>query len=75
MGPLALVLVGMVTDDLATAPFSLTHHHFLDSQVIRHLVRAPWALEDLVGHLVTSAHRHTQDVLPAARAELVEVVR
>src|SRR5215510_3212473 len=74
MGALALFLFGIVTHHVATAAFAFAHDHFLDAQVVRHLLVTTWALEHLLGHLVTTAHRHTQDVFPPTLTELLEVV-
>ncbi len=70
MGTLAFFLLGIVTDEVATTALALTHHHFFDPQVVRYLLVATRALEDPVGHLVTSAHRHTQDVFTATPPNL-----
>src|SRR5262245_8364301 len=74
MGALALFLLRIVADDVATTALPLTHDHFLDPQVVCHLLIAARALEDLSGHLITAAHRHAQDVFPPALAELFQVV-
>src|SRR5262245_30620186 len=72
--PLAGFLLGIVAHDIATTAFARTHHHFLDPQVIRHLLKPPRALEDVVGDLVAAAHRHADDVLASALAEPLEVL-
>src|SRR5262245_60400728 len=74
VGPLAFFLLGIMAHDIATPALALTHHHFLDPQVVRHLLKTPWALEDVVGHLVAAAHRHTDDVFAPARAEPLEIL-
>jgi hypothetical protein len=56
MGPRALVLVGMVTDDSAPTTCARTHHHVLAPQVIRPRWIAPGAREDRVGHRGASAY-------------------
>src|SRR5262245_20320305 len=72
--PLAFFLLRIVAHDIATTALALTHHHFLDPQVVRYLLKTPWALEDVVGHLVAAAHRHTDDVFAPARTEPLEVL-
>src|SRR3989440_8726066 len=74
VGPLAFFLLGIVAHDIATTALALTHHHFLDPQVLRHLLQTTRAPEDVVGHLVAAAHRHTDDVFAPARAEPLEVL-
>src|SRR5215471_313665 len=72
--PLAFFLLGIVAHDIATTALALAHHHCLDPQVVRYLLKTPWALEDVVGHFVAAAHRHTDDVFTPARAEPLEVL-
>src|SRR4030095_4337052 len=74
MGALALFLCGIVTHNVATTAFAFAHDYFLDAQVVRHHLVPTRTLDDLVGHLITTAHRHTQDVFPPAFAELFEVI-
>src|SRR5262249_24647534 len=74
MGALALFLCGIVTHHVATTTFAFAHDYFLDAQVVRHLLVTTSTLEDRVGQLITTAHRHTQDVFPPALAELLEVI-
>src|SRR4029434_8256849 len=62
VSPLAFFLLGIVADHVATTALALTHHHFLDPQVVCHLLKTTRALEDVVGDLVTTSHRHTYDV-------------
>src|SRR5262245_40090503 len=62
VSPLACFLVGIVAHDIATTTLAFTHHHFLDPQVLGHLLKTPRALEDVVGDLVPAAHWHTDDV-------------
>src|SRR5215470_6502559 len=59
VSPLAYFLVGIVAHDIATTALTLTHHHFLDPQVVSHLLKTPRALEDVVGDFVAASHRHT----------------
>src|SRR5262249_38336318 len=63
-----------MADHRATTALTLSHHHFLDPQVLRHLLKTPRALEDVVGDLVPASHRHTDDVFAPALAESIEVV-
>src|SRR2546430_15979735 len=74
VGAFAFYLLGIVARDIATAWLSIAHLHFLDPQVLRHLLKTPRALEDVVGHLVAAAHRHTDDVFAPARAEPLAVL-
>src|SRR5688572_5290478 len=69
VSPLAFFLLGIVADHVATTALPLTYHHFLDPQVVRHLLKPTRALEDVVGDLIPASHRHTQDVLAPALAE------
>jgi hypothetical protein len=62
VSPLAFFLVGIVADHGATTALALAHHHFLDPQVLRYLLKTPRALENVVGDLVPASHRHTDDV-------------
>jgi hypothetical protein len=59
VSPLACFLLGIVAHDIATTALTLTHHHFLDPQVVRYLLKPPRALEDVVGDFVAASHRHT----------------
>src|SRR5262245_114927 len=72
--PLAFFLVGIVAHDIAPAALALPYHHFLHSQVVRHLLKTPWALEDVMGDRVPASHRHPDDVFAPARAEPIEVI-
>ena len=74
MGALAFFLCGMVTHHVATTTCAFAHDSFLDAQVVRPRLVTPWTLEDLVGPLIPTAHRPTQEVLPPALAELLEVI-
>ena len=49
MGALALFLFGIVTHHVATTAFAFAHDHFLDAQVVRHLLVTTWALENRRG--------------------------
>src|SRR5262249_55106190 len=71
--PLAFFLLRILADHIPTTALPLIHHHFLDPQVLRHLLKTTRALEDGAGDLVTASHRHTHDVLTPARAEGVEI--
>src|SRR5205823_4934122 len=74
VSPLTFFLVGIVADHVATTALALTHHHFLDPQVVRHLLKTTRALEDVVGDLVSTSHWHTDDVFAPALAEPIEVL-
>jgi hypothetical protein len=68
--PLAGFLLGIVAHDIATTTLAFTDHHFLDPQVLSHLLKPPWALEDVVGDLVPASHRHTDDVFASTLTQL-----
>src|ERR1700674_1040214 len=60
--PLPFGFLRVIAEYITPPPFALAYDHFLHLEIVGHSLIATPMCHDLLGDLITTTHRHTQEI-------------